>query len=150
MTWQTLEFLSGSFERELRECSFLLDDEFWPSDGEEDEEDGDLKRVADKASVERVLSAHDLFDVLSLPRDCSKADVKKAFLKLSKEVHPDKNGAKGANDAFDRLHTAKVTLSDEEERKEYASRHPPRAAVAREWAKAFAAGQQKPFHRSRG
>ena len=69
--------------------SFLLDDEFWPSDDESgDEGDMDLKRAADKSAVERVLGANDHFDVLSLPRDCSAADVKKAFLKLSKEVRP--------------------------------------------------------------
>ena len=55
--------------------------------GDGDGDDADLKRVADRAAVERVLGAHDHFDVLGLPRDCSAADVKKAFLKLSKAVH---------------------------------------------------------------
>ena len=137
------DFVGGSFESELRESSALLDDEFWPSDVEEDAEDEDLRRVADRAAVERVLTAHDLFDVLSLPRECGATDVKKAFLKLSKEVHPDKNAAKRANEAFDRLHTAKETLLDADARAAYASEHPPRAAVAREWARAMDAGARQ-------
>ena len=82
------EYLVSSFESELRECTFLLDDEFWPSDDDDDDDDddADLKRVADRAAVERVLGANDFFDVLSLPRDCSKVDIKKSFFKLSKEV----------------------------------------------------------------
>jgi hypothetical protein len=160
---QTHEFVASSFERELRECSFLLEDEFWPEEddphGPEDTDDADLKRVADKAAVERVLSAHDYFDILSLPRDASQSDVKKAFFKLSKEVHPDKNGAKRANEAFDALNTAKLTLMDPEAREAYAKQHPPRAAVAREWAKQMdATGRASwnstapaaPYHRGRG
>ena len=142
-----LDFLNGSFEADLRECACLLDDEFWPDSGgeesEDDENDKSLKRLADEAAVERVLQAHDFFDVLALKRDCSSADVKKAFIKLSKTVHPDKNGAKGANQAFDRLNSAKLTLSDASERAAYASAHPPRAAAAREWARTMDAATGK-------
>ena len=155
------DYLRSTFEGELRECSMLLDDEFWPSDDDDadaNDADADLKIAADRAAVDRVRNAHDYFDVLCVGRDCTRGDVKKAFFRLSKEVHPDKNRAKGANDAFDRLNNARETLMDEEARKEYASSHPPRAAVAREWAKAVdAAGRAAHwersgggFHRSRG
>lgn len=147
-----VDFLRGSFEQELRECTFLLDDEFWPDSGgeggsSEDEEDKSLKAVADAAAVARVRDAHDYFDVLGLPRDCSRSDVKRAFIKLSKEVHPDKNGAKGANEAFDRLNTAKQTLGDDEVRAAYASANPPKAAAAREWARSMDAATGKAMWR---
>ena len=161
---QVLDFLASSFEAELRECTMLLDDEFWPESEDDDDAndaDADLKKVADKAAVERVMSAYDYFDVLCLPRECGKGEVKKAFFRLSKEVHPDKNGAKGANEAFDKLNNARETLMDEEARADYVSRHPPRAAAAREWAKAVdrgvarwestkASAADTGFHRSRG
>ena len=69
------------------------------------------------------------------------------FLKLSKAVHPDKNGARRANEAFDVLHTAKQTLLDPEERAAYCSLHPPRAAVAREWAKSMDANGNATWQR---
>ena len=72
--------------------------------------------------------------MLLLPRDASSADIKRSFIKLSKLVHPDKNGARGANEAFDRLHTAKLTLSDTLERSSYEHANPPKAQGARQWA----------------
>ena len=65
---------------------------------------------------------------------------------------------KRAAEAFDRLNTAKLTLLDPEERETYVSLHPPRAAVAREWARAMDGGGKAKwerantaqFHRSRG
>ena len=150
---QVLEFLHGSFAEELRECTSLLDDEFWPSSEEEEDAGEDpLKRAAHKAAVERVINAHDYFDVLMLRRDgdLSANTIKKAFLKLSKEVHPDKNTAKRAPEAFDRLNSAKMTLMDVEERMAYASLHPPRAAVAREWAKSMGSARQKFREKSMG
>jgi len=103
-------------------------------------------RLADEAAVRRVLHALDLFEVLELGRDCPPAAIKKAFIKLSKALHPDKNGAPAANEAFDRLRTAQQTLSDPQQRAAYSSEHPPRGRAAREWAAGVAG---KPF-RARG
>ena len=47
------------------------------------------------------------------------------------------------NQAFDRLNSAKLTLSDAAERAAYASAHPPRAAAAREWARTMDAATGK-------
>ena len=62
------------------------------------------------------------------------------MLWLMRKVHPDKNKHRKANAAFDRLNTAKQTLSDPAAREAYASANPPRAAVAREWARSMDAG----------
>lgn len=64
------------------------------------------------------------------------------------QVHPDKNGAKRANEAFDRLHTAKEVLMDADAREEYVCLHPPRAAVAREWAQAMDEGGRSTWERA--
>ena len=134
---QVLEFLSGSFEAELRGC--VMYDEFWPEDvdSDADETDNDARSAAQRAAVERILDAHDYFEVLSLPRDAKSSDIKRSYMKLSKDVHPDKNHAKGAKDAFTRLHDAKETLSDPRAREEYAATHAPKPDVARDWAKAM-------------
>ena len=127
-----------------------MDDEFWPSDGESDGDEADLslKGLADEGAVQRILEAHDYFDVLNLPRDCSSKDVKRSFFKLSKEVHPDKNGARNANQAFDLLMTAKTTLSEPADRDAYASAHPPKASQAREWARSMDANGRARWSRA--
>ena len=133
----------------MRCCCPSRYEEFWPGgDGDDDEEatggeggeGGEAERAklaAMKLAAERVLTAHDLFDVLSLPRECSAADVQKAYVKLSKDVHPDKNRSQKATPAFHRLAEAKETLADDRARAEYAAAHPPKPDVARDWARAM-------------
>ena len=109
-------------------------------------------RLNDEAAVRRVLEAYDLFEVLALSRECSAADVKRSFIKLSKTLHPDKNGAAQAANAFDRLRSAQMTLSDAQARQEYANKHPPRGRGTRDWAQAMERGERnggevKPFRR---
>ena len=38
----------------------------------------------------------DLYSTLSVKRDASEADIKKAYRKLAKELHPDKNKGNAA------------------------------------------------------
>ena len=131
---RAVEFLSGSFEDELRSCAMF--EEFWAEELSADEDEEDARTAALRAAVSRVLHAHDYFEVLSLPRDATAADVKRSFMKLSKDVHPDKNPATGAAEAFTRLQEARETLSDASRRDAYAASHPPDAKKAKEWAKA--------------
>ena len=62
----------------------------------------------------------DYYEILGLPRSASQADVKKAFRKLAREHHPDRNaGDKAAERRFKDVNEANTVLSDPEKRKQY-------------------------------
>ena len=60
-----------------------------------------------------------LREVLGVPRDASEAEIKKAFRKLARELHPDVSDAPGANDDFREVAEAYEVLSDPERRATY-------------------------------
>lgn len=62
----------------------------------------------------------DYYDVLGVPKDASRQDIKKAYRKLARENHPDSNkDDPDAEARFKRLNEAYDVLGDEETRKEY-------------------------------
>lgn len=62
----------------------------------------------------------DYYQILGVPRTATQAEVKKAFRKLAREHHPDRNpGDKGAEKRFKDLNEANAVLSDPEKRKQY-------------------------------
>jgi molecular chaperone DnaJ len=62
----------------------------------------------------------DLYEVLGVSRDASKAQVKKAFYQLAKKYHPDTNkDDKNAEEKFKEITAAYEVLSDDEQRKRY-------------------------------
>ena len=62
----------------------------------------------------------DYYDILGVPRSASQADIKKAFRKLARAHHPDRNqGDKSAEKRFKDLNEANTVLSDPEKRKQY-------------------------------
>ncbi len=60
--------------------------------------------------------AKDFYDILGVSKDASKADIKKAFRKLSKEHHPDKGGDEAK---FKEISEAYEILSDDQKRAQY-------------------------------
>ena len=57
------------------------------------------------------------YDVLGVPIDASKADIVRAYRKLSLRIHPDKPG--GSNERFQELSKAYTCLSNEDNRRRY-------------------------------
>lgn len=69
--------------------------------------------------VRQIKKKKDYYEILGLEKTCSVEDVRKAYRKLSLKVHPDKNKAPGAEEAFKAVSKAFQCLSDEESRKKY-------------------------------
>ncbi|XP_069860005.1 dnaJ homolog subfamily C member 16 isoform X2 [Dipodomys merriami] len=69
----------------------------------------------------QILSALDFdpYRVLGVSRTASQADIKKAYKKLAREWHPDKNKDPGAEDKFIQISKAYEILSNEEKRMNY-------------------------------
>jgi len=62
----------------------------------------------------------DYYQILGVGRSASQAEIKKAYRKLAKKYHPDKNiGNKVAEDKFKEVSEAYAVLGNEEKRKQY-------------------------------
>ena len=61
----------------------------------------------------------DYYDVLGVPKNASKDDIKKAYRKLALKYHPDKNKDKDAEDRFKEISEAYAVLYDDEKRQMY-------------------------------
>ncbi|XP_065431494.1 dnaJ homolog subfamily C member 16 isoform X6 [Chrysemys picta bellii] len=71
--------------------------------------------------VLQILSAVDFdpYRILGVSRTSSQADIKKAYKKLAREWHPDKNKDPGAEDKFIQISKAYEILSNEEKRSNF-------------------------------
>ncbi|KAK6161679.1 hypothetical protein DH2020_005060 [Rehmannia glutinosa] len=69
--------------------------------------------------VREIKRKKDYYEILGLEKSCSSEDVRKAYRKISLKVHPDKNQAPGAEEAFKMVSKAFQCLSDGESRKRY-------------------------------
>ena len=61
----------------------------------------------------------DYYKILGVSRDASAEDIKRAYRKLARQFHPDKNKAKGAEDKFKEANEANEVLSDPKKRQAY-------------------------------
>ncbi len=62
----------------------------------------------------------DYYEILGVPRTATPAEIKKAFRKLAREHHPDRNpGDASAEKRFKDVNEANAVLSDPEKRKQY-------------------------------
>ncbi|WVQ64558.1 uncharacterized protein L199_002725 [Kwoniella botswanensis] len=90
------------------------------------------------------LAAESLYSVLGVKKDASEADLKKAYRKLSKKLHPDINPDEAAHERFIEVSKAYEVLSDTEKRGIY-DRHGEEGLKQHEAKKQ--AGNQDPFAR---
>ena len=61
----------------------------------------------------------DYYAILGVPKSASQADIKKAYRKLARELHPDTNKDPAAERRFKDANEAHAVLSDREKRKQY-------------------------------
>lgn len=66
----------------------------------------------------------DYYKILGVSRSATADEIKKAYRKLAREFHPDKNKAKGAEDRFKEINEANEVLGDEKKRQAYDSLGP--------------------------
>ncbi|RWR83110.1 Chaperone protein dnaJ 49 [Cinnamomum micranthum f. kanehirae] len=71
------------------------------------------------STVRQIKKQKDYYAILGLEKGSSVDEVRKAYRKLSLKVHPDKNKAPGAEEAFKAVSKAFQCLSDDESRKRY-------------------------------
>ncbi|PIN22681.1 hypothetical protein CDL12_04592 [Handroanthus impetiginosus] len=69
--------------------------------------------------VREIKRKKDYYEILGLEKSCGAEDIRKAYRKLSLKVHPDKNNAPGAEEAFKKVSKAFQCLSNEESRRKY-------------------------------
>ncbi|MBS3133033.1 molecular chaperone DnaJ [Candidatus Woesearchaeota archaeon] len=61
----------------------------------------------------------DYYEALGVPRNASKADIKKAYLRLAKKYHPDLNKDSDASEKFKEINEAASVLGDDSKREQY-------------------------------
>eukprot|EP00118_Oscarella_pearsei_P010353 m.63125 g.63125 ORF g.63125 m.63125 type:complete len:366 (+) comp35145_c2_seq8:34-1131(+) len=88
-------------------------------DGKSEEND-EKNYTEDQVSlVKKVLSCKNYYEILGVEKDANEADLKKKYRKLALQLHPDKNQAPGASEAFKAVGKAFGVLSDSDKRKQY-------------------------------
>eukprot|EP00397_Hematodinium_sp_SG-2012_P066040 GEMP01097713.1.p2 GENE.GEMP01097713.1~~GEMP01097713.1.p2 ORF type:complete len:132 (+),score=23.48 GEMP01097713.1:117-512(+) len=87
------------------------------------------------------------YNVLGVSRDATKATVRKAYLRLAKKYHPDKNPV--AKETFQRIQEAHDVLSDSGKRREYDMMSFPDEASTPSSASSRGGGTMYTMHQSR-
>jgi molecular chaperone DnaJ len=64
-------------------------------------------------------AVRDLYEVLGVSRDATDDDIRKAYRRLARELHPDVNGDVAAEEAFKEVAGAYEILSDADKRRQY-------------------------------
>jgi len=107
------------------------------------EQEGVVKRV-------RSCRVTEYYEILSVKKDCEEAEIKKAYRKLALALHPDKNGAPGADEAFKLVSKAFQVLSDPQKRAVYDSGSDPEDRFGRMGSRSSSGFATSPFGNGAG
>jgi len=69
--------------------------------------------------VDRINKCKDYYEILEISKEATKEEISKSYKKLALRLHPDKNGAPGAEDAFKKVSQAFSVLQDSSKRTQY-------------------------------
>eukprot|EP00873_Tetraselmis_striata_P041288 jgi/Tetstr1/461552/TSEL_006658.t1 len=69
--------------------------------------------------VAKIRGSKDYYGILGIQKDANDDDIKKAYRKLALKLHPDKNRARGSDEAFKAVSRAFSCLSDSDKRAAY-------------------------------
>lgn len=69
--------------------------------------------------VRKIKKCKDYYEILGVEKTATDIELKKAYRKLALQMHPDKNKAPGATEAFKAIGNAFAVLSDDGKRKKY-------------------------------
>lgn len=70
-------------------------------------------------AVKKLKNCKDYYEVLGITKEATDSEIKKAYKKMALQLHPDKNKAPGAAEAFKAIGNAAAILTDPEKRKSY-------------------------------
>ena len=73
----------------------------------------------DEKAASEIIAKTNFYEVLGVGKTATDDEIKKAYRKLALKVHPDKNRAPAAMDAFKKVGQAYTCLSDTQKRKHY-------------------------------
>ncbi|KAF9290147.1 hypothetical protein BGZ68_007850 [Mortierella alpina] len=107
-------FASGSGSSSARPDSVPARPRSTPADHKPVEREYTPEQVAAVKAIRS--SGGDFYKVLGINKDASDSEIKKAYRKLALQMHPDKNGAPGADEAFKIVSKAFTVLSDPQKR----------------------------------
>jgi len=71
------------------------------------------------AEVKKVIACKDLYEMLGVSKDADPSAIKKAYRKKAIKLHPDKNSAPKADEAFKEINRAYSVLSDADKKANY-------------------------------
>ncbi|KYQ96699.1 DnaJ-like protein [Tieghemostelium lacteum] len=70
-------------------------------------------------AIKKIKKSKNFYEILEVSKTATDSEIKKAYRKVALQLHPDKNHAPGAEDAFKMVTQAFSCLSDEKKRKNY-------------------------------